>query len=297
VVDWRGSDFLRDKSVNLFAEYFETPSEIQGVPIAYAPSLDGEHLDALEPEALTLELWQARAQLTNPADARVLVLSLFHGYDRLDPTGDAFEQFRRLREFFRVLRPKPFVQAEVDRFAHAHRFDDSFVVTVNVATGNGIYDKGGPFERRVNTRIFADERRFLRKASAARARTLRRLPEHVRNAAVTFVATDSAFMRNLLLRLPNAVTRRDHFPPPGSGRGFADYETPGYDDRAAFLDILVDHFLLARCNAAVRNASMFGTYGLVTTDFYNGNFVDIESLYARYWLRAARRRLSRLPSR
>ncbi|MBV8480102.1 MAG: hypothetical protein JOY72_07330, partial [Actinobacteria bacterium] len=36
MVDWRNSDFLRDKSVNLFTEFLEPVEEIQGVQVRYA---------------------------------------------------------------------------------------------------------------------------------------------------------------------------------------------------------------------------------------------------------------------
>src|SRR5581483_4950033 len=121
-----------------------------------------------------------------------------------------------------------------------------------------------------------------------------RLPGYLRKHAKTFVATDAAFMREILLKLPNAFTRRSVFPPPGVGRAFADYDVPGYSDRDAFEDIVIDHFLLARCNALIRNPSMFSTYALLTTDFYDGNFRDLESMYPRHYVRAALRRARRV---
>ena len=37
IVDWRGSVFLKDKTLNYFTEFFVPIPEILGVPIHYAP--------------------------------------------------------------------------------------------------------------------------------------------------------------------------------------------------------------------------------------------------------------------
>ena len=294
VVDWRGSRFFRDEKLNPFVEFFECPDEIEGVPMRYAPDLGGADLDALEADAVEVDSAGARALLGERSGPPVIVLRSFHGYERVEPDGDRLEQLRRLRGFYRSIVPRPFVQAEIDRFAAEHRFDESFVVAANIATGNGDYRKGSPYASRVNTRIFENGDRFLARVALARSRALRRLPRHVRDGSPTFVATDAAFMRELLLRLPNAVTRRERFPPPGSGRAFSRYEGVGYDERDVFVDILVDHFLLARCNAIIKNGSMFSHYALVTTDWFNGNVHEIEALYPRYWVDTARSRAKRL---
>ncbi len=115
--------------------------------------------------------------------------------------------------------------------------------------------------------------------------------------AKIFFATDGVAMRNLLLRLPSAVTRRSIFPPAGSGRIYNDYERQGYTDTEAARDTVVDMLLLARCNALIRNGSVFNLYAQIVTDYFNGNVRNIESLYARYWLRTARIRARRLVAR
>src|SRR5438093_8612545 len=38
IVDWRGTVYLKDKSLNYFTEVFAPVSEILGVPMEYAPS-------------------------------------------------------------------------------------------------------------------------------------------------------------------------------------------------------------------------------------------------------------------
>jgi hypothetical protein len=98
-------------------------------------------------------------------------------------------------------------------------------------------------------------------------------------------------MRDLLMRLPAAVTRRTHFPPPGVGRIFCDYNDPGYTDRDAIGDAITDMYLLARCHALIRNGSVFNAYAATVTGYYGGNVQHIEKLYASYWLKAARNRL------
>jgi hypothetical protein len=86
-------------------------------------------------------------------------------------------------------------------------------------------------------------------------------------------------MAELLGRLPAAVSRRTVFPPPGVGRNFADYAAVGYDDRKAAADMLIDMLLLARCQALIRNRSMFSNYALVTTGGFGGNLYELESLF------------------
>lgn len=295
IVDWRGSDFLRDKSCNFFTEFFEPVGEIQGVPVRYAPVAEADEAPG---DAVAEVDASAAARIAETgSDMPFLVLTPFHGYERIERGGDPLEQFRRLRDFYEAIRPRPFVQREIDAFVERHRLDDTFVVAVNVATGNGDYARGGAFEGRVRVDIFEKEELFVRKLARARAAALRRLPRPLREGALTFVATDAAFMRDILLRLPNAITRRSVFPPHGVGRRFADYDVPGYTDRDAVVDILVDHELLAHCNAIIRNASVYAVYGAVKTTYYNGNMRDLETLYTRYRVSAVARRLRALARR
>ena len=298
IVDWRNSNFLRDKTANLFTEFLEPVGEIQGVQVQYADGAEVPWDVADGTEGVrVLDLLEVGRLVSSASDDRYLVLTPFHGYERIGAGGDALERFRRLRSFFASIAPREFLRREIEEFAASHDFADSFVVAVNIATGNGDYRRGSPFYGRVKVEVFDHKERFLRMVSYARAMALRRLPDYLRERAVTFVATDDATMHELLLRLPNAVTRRTVFPPPGAGRSFADYDVPGYTDREAFADIVADHFLLARCHAVVRNPSMFGTYGLVSTNFYNGNLRNIETMYPGYLGRAAVRRARRIPTR
>jgi hypothetical protein len=289
IVDWRNSSFLHDKSTNLFTEFLEPVEEIQGVRVTYASGAEAPW-DTESEEAQLLDPVDVTAILASGSDARYIVLTAFHSYERIEPGGDPLERLRRLRTFFESIRPRAHLQREVEEFAVANHLDDGFVVAVNIGTGNGEFRKGSPFHGRVKTELFHNERRFIRTLMRARRAALGRLPDHLRENAITFVATDAAFMREMLLRLPNSVTRRSVFPPPGAGRGFADYDVPGYTDRDAFADIVVDHFLLARCNAMIRNPSMFSTYALVTTNFFNGNLRNVETMYPSYHARAAARR-------
>jgi hypothetical protein len=133
--------------------------------------------------------------------------------------------------------------------------------------------------RHVDAGIFEDERLFLGKLERARRRALRGVPAGIRDSAKVFVATDSAAMQALLLRLPGAVSRRTLFPPPGSGRHFCDYDELGATDGAGVIDTVADMFLLARCDALIRNPSQFSTYA-VTMSQAQGRVQEIESFYA-----------------
>lgn len=289
VVDWRGTDFLLDKSPNLFVEYLEPVEEIQGVRVRYAEAGDSDWAEAGDGVRI-LDPPDVGRVLADGSNDRFLVLTPFHAYERIEPGGDPLERFGRLRDFYSYIRPRERLQREIDAFAARAGMDESFVVAANIATGNGDYRRGTSAYGRVKVELFDHERRFLRMVSVARSLAIRRLPAYMRERALTFVATDDATMRGLLMQLPNAVTRREVFPPPGAGRSFADYDVPGYTDRDAFADIVCDHFLLARCNAIVRNPSMFSTYALVTTTFYNGNIRNVETLYPRYLSGAVVRR-------
>jgi len=279
IVDWRGSAFLKDKSANYFREFFETPAAIQGVPILYAPAPE------LAADAPEVGVTEARSYLSGPCPHRHFVIRDYHGLERLDAKGGEEPQFWRLRDFFRHIHPRDFVQREIDRFAAEH-FANAFVIGVNLSSGNGEFDKGQYYQGRVDIDIFSRDRVFLRKVERARSLAVRGLPRAFRGGAKIFFATDAYKMHALLSKLPNAVTRRTVFPPPGVGRVYCDYTDPGYTDRDAIVDAIVDMFLLARGQALVRNGSVFNTYAVTVTNHFNGNVRHIEKLYARYWLRA-----------
>ena len=153
--------------------------------------------------------------------------------------------------------------------------------------------RGRSYQGRVDIDIFSKDRQFLRQVERARWLAVRGLPKELRAGARIFYATDAYKMFHLLAQLPNAVTRRTTFPPPGVGRVYCDYNDPGYSDRDAVVDAIVDMFLLARCHALVRNGSVFNAYAQTVTNCFGGNTRHIETLYASYWLRAVRQRLQR----
>ena len=290
IVDWRGSAFLKDQSANYFTEFFETPSEIQGVPIRYAP------IHELSADAPEVGVSVARSYLSTPPPEKVFVIRDYHGLERLDPKSSEDGQFWRLKDFYRFIQPREFVQREIDRFAAEH-FTNQFVIGVNLSSGNGEFDKGQYYQGRVDIDIFSADRVFLRKVEQARANAVRRLPRPFRDKARIFFATDAYKMHGLLSKLPNAVTRRTVFPPPGVGRVYCDYNDPGYTDRDAIVDAIADMFLLARCQALIRNGSVFNAYAVTVTNHFNGNVQHIETLYARYWARAAWNKARRLLKR
>ena len=294
VVDWRGSRFFRDEKLNPFVEFFECPDEIEGVPMRYAPDLGGADLDALEADAVEVDSAGARALLGERSGPPVIVLRSFHGYERVEPDGDRLEQLRRLRGFYRSIVPRPFVRAEIDRFAAEHRFDESFVVAANIATGNGDYRKGAPYASRVNTRIFENGDRFLARVALARSRALRRLPRHVRDGSPDLRRD----RRRVHAGAAAAAAERGHAARALSPAGQRSRLLPGTRGSATTsgTSSSTSSSTTSCSRAATRssNGSMFSHYALVTTDWFNGNVHEIEALYPRYWVDTARSRAKRL---
>lgn len=283
IVDWRGVAHLKDKRLNYFTEFFEAPELFQGVRVHYAPCAVLPEPADQHPE---IDLNEAGRILRERDPRPYLVLRHFHGLDRVDPFDDLARQFWMHQEFYGLIRPRDFVQREIDAFADAH-FRGAFVVGLNLAGGNGEYAKGQPYFGRVDTGVFSKPAQFLNKVKLANRLALKGLPRYLRKTGKMFFATDSYEMRDLLWQLPNVVTRRTVFPPPGVGRWYSDYNEPNYTDRDAVVDALTDMFLLARCQALVRNGTVFNQYAQVVTNSFNGNNRDFETLYARYWIRAA----------
>jgi hypothetical protein len=294
VVDWREQPQLRDQAANYFTEFFETPARLLDVRVAYAPAVDvgtagspsaGSRWIGLE-EAYAIRVGSAGA------DGSDLVLQTYHGLDRIHP-GPEPERFRLLRSLYREIRPRPRIADEVDAWWR-ESCDGSFVVGLNVRTGNGHwYGPGMPYADRVNIGIFENRRRFLRILERACRARASGLPKPLRSEFKVFYATDSEWMSELLGSLPGAVTRRRIFPPPGSGDGL--FDRPGHADREAVADTLCDMFLLARCDGLVYNTSLFNQYARVMTGWFGGNHAHIELLYpekrAQLALASARRRL------
>jgi nodulation protein Z len=182
--------------------------------------------------------------------------------------------------FYRQIVPQPEVAELLDAWYDAH-LRGHFVVGVNVATGNGLFAPGAESEGYVDTSVFDDEEGFLRVIEVACEKATKRLSGARKRDYKIFVATDSAYVAELVRRLPRAVTRREVFPPPGAGRYFSDYDALGYTDRAAAVDTLVDMLLLARCDALVKNNSRFSFYARVVNDYFGGNEWNFEKLYGK----------------
>ena len=286
IVDWRESAFLKDPALNYFAEFFETPAEMLGVEMFYAPCPQlPEPPDPADVEVLgATRVRETLAQGSHPA--RYVVLRDFHGLDRLDADGDKAEHFWWMKRFYEAAPARASIRDMVNRWAGEH-LADAFIVGVNLAGGNGDFAKGQTYAGRVNTGIFADAGAFLKRIEQAKRTAVRGLPHPLRSRAKIFFATDSYAMRDLLLKVPGAVTRRTTFPPPGRRRAFCDYNEPGYTDRDAVTDAIVDMLLLAQCHALVRNGSVFNAYAQTVTGCFSGNVRNIESFSAGYWLKAA----------
>lgn len=281
VVDWRGLSQLSDPSLNYFSEFFATPPELAGGRVLYAPAPEAGAYEEGAPGTRLIELEEAYELRVGNAttDAGTLVVQRYHGLDRIHPGPDA-ERFRLLRTCYGDVRPAPELAALVDGWWTEH-CDGASVVGVNVRTGNGRYfGKGMPYANRVATSVFENRERFLRVIERAVRARLQRLPRSLRDDFVVFYATDSAWMSELLGRLPNAATRRRRFPPPAAGDTYA-FTDPDYSDRDGVLDTLADMFLLARCDALVFNTSLFNQYARVVTDNFGGNLVHFEGLFLR----------------
>ena len=208
-----------------------------------------------------------------------LVASKILRLEKIDPQGDRAEHERVLTAFYGCLEPRREISDQLEAWWDEH-LRGHVVVAVNVASGDGQFDRGGTHEGRVNLRIFDREERFLRVLEAACEQAARSFPQARRDGYKVFFATDSSWMAALLSRLPGAITRRSVFPPPGVGRHFTDYAALGYSDRKAAADVLTDMLLLARCQALIRNKSMFSRYAVATTGGFGGNVYELESLFA-----------------
>jgi Nodulation protein Z (NodZ) len=279
IVDWRGLTQLADTSINYFSAFFDTPGELTGVPVLYAPLADLDYDEGSEDSAWLTPDDAARLARSQAGAPPFVVLQPYHGPDRLHP-GPESARFGLLRAFYRELALAPRLAAATEEWARAH-LAAPFVVAVNVRTGNGAYFAAGDrYHRRVDVSVFDDRARFLRVLERACRSRLRAVPRSLRNDFQVFYATDSAEMSGLLARLPNAVTKRELFPPGGTGDTFRDDHAEDTNRRSVEAT-LADMFLLARCDALVFNNSMFNQYARVVTGFYGGNMVHFESLFLR----------------
>lgn len=295
LVDWRGQSELADKRLNYFAEFLSLPPEVAGVDVV--PVLPGdERFGSDMPGARWLEPGDARALASGTAVAaeEYVILKTYHGLDRLHP-GPESERFRFLRAFYRALSPNEAVRSAVDDWERLRLRAFCSAIALNVRTGNRGRDfaPGGRYSGRVDTSLFENEPAFLRLLERACGRILAHLPRELRTSCAIFVVTDNAAMRSLLTRLPNAITRREVFPPAGADHQYA-FEGDGYSDRDGVIDTLVDMFLLARCDGLVYNSSLFNQYARVVTGCFGGSQVHFESLLLRKRYRYAMQRARRL---
>jgi Nodulation protein Z (NodZ) len=297
LVDWRGTIFLSDPSVNYFTEFFVPVPEILGVRVHYAPSFRAWHYELVTARGTELPSKEDRLELDPHVVAQVLerprsaprylrtrrfILherrSKLEGRvtGRLAPA-EAERVRKFLADFYRSITPRQFVEEELKRW-YDENLSGHFVVGLNVATGNGLFAPDGKYPDYVDVDMFDDEDEFLGKIALACDRAASHLPAARQRDYKIFFATDSAQMAEVLGRLPRAVTRRSVFPPPGAGRDFGDYEELGHSDRDVALDTIVDMLLLARCDALVMQPTWFSFYALVVTDSFGGNVHDIEKI-------------------
>jgi hypothetical protein len=280
IVDWRGTPFLKDKGLNYFSELLVPLPEILGVPITYPPGPDLEEYErALDGDLPELAVEDLRRRASKPPPTPVYLLAMHTlGLADYPELRRGYRAFRS--SFYRHIAPRPEVAEPLEAWYDAH-LRGHFVVGVNVATGNGLFAPGAESEGYVDTSVFDDEDGFVRSIELACEKATKRLTGARKRDYKIFVATDSAYVSGLVRRLPRAVTRREVFPPPGAGRYFCDYDALGYSDRAAAVDTVVDMFLLARCDALVKNNSRFSFYARVVNDYFGGNEWNFEKLYRK----------------
>lgn len=294
IIDWRGLRQLRDESLNYFAQFLSLPQEVLGVRLHLAP-LDSAAYHEGSGEASWIEPAEARELARNGGRGlpTYLVLQTYHGLDRVHPGPEA-ARLRLLRAFYRALHPVTRIRDAMETWATGN-LTAPFVIGVNVRTGNGAYfGKGMRYANRVDISLFRNSHAFLRLLERACLRRLHGLPRSLQDDFQIYFATDSAEMSELLRKLPNSVTRRRVFPPPGEGDLYT-FSHSDYTDRDSIDDTIADMFLLARCDALVYNTSLFNQYARVVTGYFGGNHAHFEADLARKraarLLRAARRRL------
>jgi hypothetical protein len=287
LIDWRAHSDLNDKRLNYFDEFLTLPERINGVEIRPVPAGDSPFAPEEAVQWLQPGDGRALATGTRRAEKEYLALRIYHGLDRVHPGPEA-ERFRLLRAFYHHLQPKPAVTAAIDEWTESTLRRFGFVVGVNVRTGNGStrFRSGGAYDGRFDVQLLEEERRFLALLERACARVARRFPRSLRSEVGIFYATDSTAMSSLLSRLPNSVTRRAVFPPPGVDHEYA-FSGTDYTDRDGVIDTLTDMFLLARCDGLVYNGSLFSQYARVLSGWYSGNCVHFESMLLKKRARAA----------
>lgn len=290
VVDWRGQPQLRDPEENYFSLAFATPPELAGVRVLYAPAPDAGEYGPDSAAWLSPDEAAAVAAGRAPAPDTTIVLQPYHGLNRLHPGPEA-ERFKVQRELYRAIRLAP----EHERAGNAwwdETFGGAFVVGVNVRHGNGAhFGKGQPYATRVDLAVFDDLDRFRRRIEHACRGLTASLPPDLRDAYAVFYATDSGLVAGALAQLPRAASRKQTYPPPGTGDEHA-FDDPGYSDRDAVADSVIEMFLLARCDALVYNSSMFNEYARVVTGHFGGSEVHLESLFVRARARKLARRVA-----
>lgn len=285
-VDWTGMDELKDKSINMFSRFFDTPREIAGVPVYYRGQ---------ESRHISDDIFSAATDLRSNAESfrhigsalagsvgNVVRLTAYHGLDRVRKVAPelltAGQEHEFLRCVFRQIKPAEWLAHKIDDWV-SKNFGDAFVVGVNVRGGNGLFDAGSVYRLRVNTGVFRNRTSFVKGIRHAAASRMAPLPSHLKAGAKVFFASDNRTMYDWLRPLPGFVTRRSVFPPPGVGHAWSDYATPEYSDIDAMEDVVADMFLLSRCHALVYNSTTFNFFARVSTQYFSGNLVHIEKFY------------------
>lgn len=285
-VDWTGMDELKDKSVNMFTRFFDAPPAMAGVPVFYRGHASRPICEEVFSGAFDLrsnaDSFRAIESALAESPGGAVRLTAYHGLDRVRKVAPelltAGEEHENLRRVFREIKPAENLARKIDDWVQDN-LGDRFVVGVNVRGGNGLFDAGSVYRRRVNTSVFRNRASFLRGLRRAVASRISALPPHVRADAKVFFASDNHTMYEWLRDLPGFVTRRTVFPPPGVGHAWSDYAASGHSDIDAMEDVIADMFILSHCHALVYNSSTFNLFARVATQYFSGNLVHIEKFY------------------
>lgn len=291
LVDWTGMSPLRDKGVNYFTAFFEPLRRWRDVEIAYvndpdvsAPRVTYDERLVFKPDERDLG-----DLVAGTVDDRSVWLEAFHYYRvfKRSPLSAA-DVFYRTREFYQALQPRAVLRR---RIAEARApFERRVVVALNVRSGNGEFEPGKPYWKRVNTAIFG-RRRFQDTLFRACRDCLTGFPPALRSELGIYVVTDSHGMQQRLLELPGAFAVRKRFPPPGTGHQFADYDPQiygDYSDVESVNETIVDMFLMAGCSGLVYNESAYNLYAQHMTMCFNGNQKLLERYFEHPLKRLAR---------
>ena len=281
-IDWRWSFYLDDIHQNAFAQFFEIPPEIDGVPIKADDSVSEVPVpasvrwrrswkSAFEVVLSELYKFSPAKEMPHPlfwGDVKKFELNLFNSNSDLDKEvvllqsclNDVLPSDEKCRKFLKALKPKHEIQQEIDAFIREH-FQGKDVIAVHVRHGNGgdIMDHAGHW---------IDSNKALDKIEAA----IKQTQEKFRDNTVVFLCTDSIEVKEQLeQRIPQLLTRKKYFRSPGTGELHDKKKVSGMNSYLAGKDALIEMFLLAQADELILypQGSFFSFYARIMNNVEN----------------------------